>query len=282
MTVSTVKDLMELRGKRQVLVTTCHDAHVARMCEVAGMDVLVTYCKSRTTDEQMATIAEVRKGAPNMLIAFGPPPVGVWHSRDTILDCALRAEQAGANIIWCAGMSPEMIKPVADAGLPCGAHVGFVSRHKTWFGGPRAVGKTHQEAIDVYQQALAFQEAGAIALEVECVPHKVASEITKRLDIHTFSLGSGTGCTGTYIFSIDLLGMHDEHYPRHAKKYCNLFEQGVKAFGQFALDVNERQYPGKGNVIEIQDSEFDKFLQDADRAGPRWVNYPQKWHKKNR
>ena len=273
MSIKTVKELMDLRGQRKVLVSTAHDAYIARMCELSGIDLIVTFCKSLTVDELEITIAEVRRGAPNTLIAFGLPPFGVWHSQEEIIKVALKAQKAGADIIWCSGLSPEKIKPIVEMGLPCGAHIGFVPRHKTWYGGPRAVGKTHNEAINVYQKALAYQEVGVIALEVECIASRVAKEITKRLSIHTFSIGSGPDCTGQYLFSIDLLGMHDGHYPRHAKKYCNFFDEGVKAFKQFAEDVKRSQYPEEKNIIKIEEEELKQFIANIDKIKPLWNSH---------
>jgi 3-methyl-2-oxobutanoate hydroxymethyltransferase len=57
------------------------------------------------------------------------------------------------------------------------------------------------------------------ALEMEVVPVQVAAEITRRVSILTISLGSGTGCDATYLFSADLLGENRGHIPRHAKVY---------------------------------------------------------------
>jgi len=269
----TVKELMDLRGHRKVLVSTAHDSYIARMCELSGIDLIITFCKSLTTDELEATISEVRKGAPNILIAFGLPPFGVWHSQEEITRTAFRAQKAGADIIWCSGLSPKKIEPMIEMGLPCGAHIGFVPRHKTWYGASRAVGKTCDEALNVFQKALAYQEAGVFALEVECIPSRLAGEITKRLSIHTFSIGSGSDCTGIYLFSIDLLGMHDQHYPRHAKKYSDFFDQGVKAFKQFAEEVRANKYPEEKNIIKIEDKEFEQFMDNIDRARPIWKSH---------
>ena len=72
-----------------------------------------------------------------------------------------------------------------------------------WLGGFRAVGKTAEEAIKVYKDTLELQEAGVIAVEMECVTEKIAAEITKRVEILTFSMGSGHWLTKwfRYVFA---------------------------------------------------------------------------------
>jgi 3-methyl-2-oxobutanoate hydroxymethyltransferase len=83
----------------------------------------------------------------------------------------------------------------------------------------RAVGRTSEQATEVFQACKAFEAAGAFALEMEVVPAQVAAEITRRVSILTISLGSGKGCDATYFFSADLLGENRGHIPRHAKVY---------------------------------------------------------------
>ena len=46
----------------------------------------------------------------------------------------------------------------------------------------------------------------SIGVELEVVPTKVAEVITKKVDIMTLSMGSGSGCDGQYLFANDVLG----------------------------------------------------------------------------
>ena len=82
--------------------------------------------------------------------------------------------------------------------------------------------ESQPEAKDVYLHTLSLQDAGVFAVEMEVVPKKVASFITKNVDILTISLGSGSGCDGQYLFSQDILGTYQGKYPRHAKVYRKL------------------------------------------------------------
>jgi hypothetical protein len=47
------------------------------------------------------------------------------------------------------------------------------------------------QPIRIYEETLAFQEAGAVMVEMKCVAAEIAAEITKRVDILVMSLGSG-------------------------------------------------------------------------------------------
>jgi len=247
----TVKGLLDQKGKRQLTVVLVSDHHTAKACEIAGIDILVSESESLKT---------VRTGAPNTFL-YAALPYGLGNISDAdAIRGAVDAMVTGADALYSSGMSVERIEKLAKEKIPVIGHVGLVPWHSTWFGGFRAVGKTRTEALKVYQDAIDLQNAGAIAIEMECVPHKVAAEITRRLNILVISLGSGMQCDAQYLFARDILGTHDGHYPRHAKQYRNFFQQSIEAFCEFKEDVFQERFPQKGNVIEISDREFEGFL----------------------
>lgn len=256
----TIKDLQNLKGKRKIVLTTAFDYYTARACELAGVDVLVTWPQhNETMEELLIVLAQVKKGAPNTLIGAGIPRYQAYINETEAIKCAWAALKAGADMIYSSGMSLDLFKALSKQRIPCVGHVGFIPAHATWFGGPRAVGKTSQEARQVYDDSLAFQEAGAIAVEMECVPARVAAEITKSMELLVFSMGSGPDCDGQYLFSCDLLGLNDGHYPRHSKKYASFFEDSIDVFKKYKEDVTSGTYPARNNQIEIKEDEFNSF-----------------------
>merc|ERR1712050_561487 len=145
--------------------------------------------------------------------------------------------------------------------VPCCGHVGYLPVNDTWYGGPRAVGKTGDEAKKVYDNVMALEAAGCIAVEMECVPAKVAAEITKRTKMLVFSMGSGPDCDGQFIFSEDLIGTNSGHYPRHSITYAHLRNDAVKGLTQYREDVISGAYPAAKHCIPIKDDEFARFME---------------------
>ena len=127
------------------------------------------------------------------------------------------------------------------------------------------MGKTSEEAVKIYNDTLQLQEAGVVAVEMECVPDRIAAEITKRVEILTFSMGSGPDCDGQYLFACDLLGSQNNHYPRHAIKYGDFFNDSVDIFKKYKKDVNDLTYPMKQHIIEIEDNEYELFMEKIDK-----------------
>lgn len=270
----TVKELLALKGKRQITCTTAHDYFTACACEKAGIDMFVTsgefirqyiagdFSSTTETMTDLLTVLEgVRKGAPNCFIYASIPHGAGNESKSTAIKACMEAMNHGADAIYYSGMSLETIRACADEKIPIIGHVGMIPWFSSWLGGFHAVGKTADEAYQVYQDALAMQEAGCIAIEMECVPYEIAEEISKRLDIIVISMGSGHKCDGEYMFSQDMLGIHTNRYPRHSVRYKNLFEESCEGLGEFVQDVQQGTIDEKQKLIKVQPEELEKFRQ---------------------
>ena len=257
----TVYDLQNLKGKRQIIMTTAHDYWIARAAQDAGVDIVITSGEDYET--MTAKVKEVRKAAPNVLLDVALPAHMAMISDEEAIRGAVTALRAGGDVIY-SGILPERVAALTKQGIPCHCHVGLVPLLSTWIGGLRAFGKNSREALKVYEDALAYQAAGAVMIEMECVPDRVATEIAKRLDIPVISMGSGSGCDGQFLFSDDILGIQ-RRMPRHAKKYRDFSEEAAAAFKEFKDEVNSGIFPTRDKLVDIKDNEFELFMKGLDR-----------------
>jgi len=254
----TVKELLELKGIRQISFVQVARTEEAIAAAEAGIDMVGTGFRDETHHYPSLI--------PNTHFQFGLT-WGRHANADEALREAMKAMEAGAESVYC-GMSPQIVEVLAREGVPVIAHVGLVPPKATWVGGMRAVGRNAQQASQVYQDSKAFESAGAFALEMEVVPAKVAAEITKRVSILTISLGSGPDCDVTYLFSADLLGENRGHIPRHAKVYRNfaaerdrLQLERIATYKEYITDIANKDYPASKQEISIDIDEFDKFIE---------------------
>ena len=253
----TIMDLRALKGVRQIAFVQVANEEEAIAAAEAGMDMIGT----AFTPER----AHFAQAVPDTHFQFGLP----WgkHSNATeALRAAMAAMTAGAQSIYC-GMSPAVIEVLAREGVPVICHVGLVPPKATWTGGYKAVGKTRDQALALWQQVKDFETAGAYAVEIEVVPARLAGEITKRTSMLTISLGSGGGCDAQYLFSTDLLGENRWHIPRHAKAYRNfaaerdrLQAERVAAYREYIDDVNSRAFPGEEHRVSFDDALLDEIV----------------------
>jgi 3-methyl-2-oxobutanoate hydroxymethyltransferase len=257
MTALTVKDLLDAKGKRQLAYVQVAREEEAIAASDAGMDMIGTaFIPER---------AHFAKAVPNSHFQFGMP-WGKHADATEVLRDAMAAMQAGAQSVYC-GMSPHIVEVLAREGVPVICHVGLVPPKATWTGGYRAVGRTLDQAMMVWQQVKDFEAAGAFAVEMEVVAANLATEITGRTSMLTISLGSGGGCDAQYLFSADLLGENRGHIPRHAKTYRNFAEERdklqaerVAAYKEYIADVTSGAFPEAGHVVSIDDETLQKAL----------------------
>ena len=160
----TVKGLRDQKGKRVLCETLPFSPEEAAAAEEAGIDTM----KVRFDPKQPHLAKAVRDAAPKTFMAFSVPLVAA-ATEDEAVRVAYTAMELGADAIMCQ-WSPRFVSAAAEAGVPIQGHAGLVPRKSTWTGGLKAVGKTVDEALWVYQEIKTLEDAGAYAVEVEVVP----------------------------------------------------------------------------------------------------------------
>jgi 3-methyl-2-oxobutanoate hydroxymethyltransferase len=185
------------------------------------------------------------------------------------------AMEAGADAIMCQ-WGPEFIRAVSSVGIPVQAHAGLVPRLSTWTGGLRAVGKTNDEALWIYDQVKSFEAAGAWAVEIEVIPADLLTEISRRTSLVTSSIGAGSGGDIQFMFAEDILGNHEPPFPRHTKQYRNLFkmEQAIQAervggFRDYIHDVKNGSFPGSEHIVKAPQGLIEQFLSELETRSDR-------------
>ena len=262
----TVKDLRDLKGKRVLTETLPFSVEEAVAAEEAGIDLM----KVRFDPKRPELAAEIRKAAPNTFMSFSVPLVAAATEAEAVR-IGYQAMEIGADGIMCQ-WSPRFVAAAAEAGIPIEGHAGLVPRKSTWTGGLRAVGKTIDEALWVYQEIRKLEAAGAWAVEVEVIPAELLAQISKRTSLLTSSIGAGGGGDIQFLFADDILGNNGPPYPRHTKQYRNLFKmkqemqaQRVAGFKEFVQDVRSGSFPGTEHVVKAPEGLIDAFIELADK-----------------
>jgi 3-methyl-2-oxobutanoate hydroxymethyltransferase len=131
-------------------------------------------------------------------------------------------------------------------------------------GGFKAQGLYVDSARALIKDALAVQEAGALALLLEAVPPELTEFIAKKLTIPVYSIGAGLPCDGQLIICGDMLGMFQAFTPKFVKKYANVAEVITNAFKEYVDDVKAERFPEDKHVYHAKDSkeDFEKLFQE--------------------
>ena len=268
----TVYDYLQCKGKRQLSVMYVHNADEAAAAEEAGIDMI---CASHDSPQyevynSFDELKRIRQAAPTCFMQSGPPVRGA--SEYEVMKLCHKYLDIVADVIYGGNWSCKCIRALRDEFIPVNSHVGLVPGIATWIGGFKAQGKTAEGAIRVLQNALELQEAGAIGVELEVVPPKVAEVITNKVNIMTLSMGSGSGCDGQYLFANDVLGYTRGHVPRHAriyrdfkKEFAKLQAERVNAFKEFHEDTINKTFNDPKITVGIEDKEFEQFLKLSEK-----------------
>lgn len=261
----TVADLAALKGRRQLTMLRIFTLEEAEAAEMAGIDLA-------SAPPELVTHPRYRDVAPSLFTLTGRSHLEAG-SADDHLRWAGEMLQKGADCIYCSG-SMSRVEHLAKEYVPVVGHVGLVPSRAGWTGGFRAVGRTADEALRVYDECVALENAGAVAAEIEVVPPEVASEISRRLSrLSLWSMGSGSGCDAQYLFAMDVLGdpTNQEmsgiaHVPRHSKVYrdfaaehARLQRERVAAFTEYRLDVESGAFPAEEHLVRMKPDEWERF-----------------------
>ena len=262
----TVKHLQDLKGKTVLTETMPFTINEAIAAEEAGIDLM----KVKFDPKSPADAIAIRKAAPHTFMTFCIGLTKIATATEAVR-AGYDAMEIGADGIMCQ-WGPDLIHAVSNAGIPVEAHAGLVPRLSTWTGGLKAVGKTIEEALWVYRQIRAFEEAGAWAVEVEVVPAELLKQISSRTRLVTSSIGAGSGGDIQFMFAEDILGNHAPPFPRHTKQYRDLFKleqalqmERVGGFRDYIADVKNGGFPGPEHVVKAPDGLIDQFLAVVDK-----------------
>ena len=260
----SVYDLRQLKGKRCLIHVHVKSPEEATAAEAAGIDIMSC---SFDSPESQARLPLLVAAAPRSFLSCATPH-GMASPEEGIR-VGFRALEMGASSVYCSA-SPSIIEAMAREGIPVVGHLGLVPRHATWTN-YRVIGKTVDEAKQLYAQMKTLESAGAYAAELELVPHNLASLLCQKTSMLLMSLGSGSGCDTQFLFSDDILGDYDERIPRHAKayrdfqtEYRRLQDERLAAFREYADDVREGRFPERCHLSEMKPELLDQVISELD------------------
>ena len=254
----TVADIRVNKGKYQYAMMRVESWDELAAAEAAGIDMV-------SVAPEMIVQKRFRDIAPSLFAVPGLPLYSAPAATDDYLRWAFAMMEAGADAIYCAA-SFDTVKRMSAENIPVIGHVGLIPHFCTWTGGFKAVGKTADSAMQVYERCKRYEEAGAFGVEIEVVPPEVTAEISKRTSLFLVSMGGGAGGDCQYLFGCDVLGTNAGHVPRHAKKYADLAKEyariqqmRVDAFREFAGDVRTGVYPSQPYLVAAPATEMEAF-----------------------
>lgn len=270
----TIPDLAAKKaaGERLVMVAV-GEALTAAWAERAGVDIVGVgdslgmtlhgheNTLAVTVDQMIDHTRAVRRGAPNTFCLVSMP-YGSYATPEIAVTNAVRMmKESGAAAVKLQGGREmfDIIKAVADAGVPVMSHVGLLPHRVHLAGGFKMQGRTAEDALKIIDNARAIEEAGAIGLEIEAMPREVGRAVDDAVSIFTFSIGAGSAGTCQLLNGYDLIGGFDTFKPKFAKRYGNVAKVATQAFADFAADVRAGTFPDDEHTYKMKPEEAEKL-----------------------
>ncbi len=243
--------IKQLKGVKKIVVLTAYDVMTARLLSRSGVDLILvgdslgevvqgrTSTREVTMEEMVYHTAAVARGAEGVVLTADLP----IHTYDTPGAATANARQllkAGADSVKLEGYQPGIVRALREAGIAVMGHLGLLPQTAT---ARKVVAKTAEEAEKLKADAAALSTEGVFALVLECIPERLAGEITAAVPVPTIGIGAGPRCDGQVLVVNDLLGLVTAPPPKFVRHYADLAGEITRAVTAFKTDVEAGRYP---------------------------------------
>ncbi len=248
------------RGERLTMLTA-YDYPTARIFDEAGIDLLLvgdsignTMHGQATTipvtvDELVPAVRAVSVAAQRALVVADLPFGSYEASPEQAFATAVRMlKEGGAHAVKFEGGArvAAQVRMLTEAGIPVVGHLGFTPQSENLLGGKRVQGRGDEAAERLSADAVALQDAGAVAVVLEMVPAPLAARVTEVLQIPTIGIGAGAQCDGQVLVWLDMAGMGDWS-PRFAKQFAQVGRALGDAARAYAEEVRAGTFPDEAH-----------------------------------
>ena len=276
----SVKTLQEMKmSGEKITQVTCYDYSSARIVDESAIDMILVgdslgmtmqgYQDTLpvTMEEMIIYGRSVVRGTENTFVVVDMPFMSYQEGPTQGLRNAGRLmKETGCQAVKLEGgaeIAPT-IQAITNAGIPVVAHVGMTPQSHNAFGGFKVQGKGEANAERVLRDDLAVQDAGAFAVTLECVPPRLSTLITKKMDhCITIGIGASSGCDAQVLVMQDMLGITRGRTPKFAKHFGEIGDPMLEAFNSYASEVKATSYPAVEQTYVKSDCD-EYFLKKLD------------------
>ena len=271
----TIKKIQSWKNKKIFSAITAYDFTSAKIINQTNIPIIlvgdsasmISYGYSSTVPISMDEIILVTRAvsrAASSSFVVGDMPFGSYqHSVSMAVKNAARfLKDGGASAIKLEGgiLVQKQINKIVDFGIPVMGHVGLTPQSVNQLSGYSVQGKGLESAQKILDDARAVEDAGAFAVVLECIPIELAKKITSSLSIPTIGIGSGKYCDGQIQVFNDILGLNDDFFPKHTKRYLNLQKSIVSALKKYNNEVVNSSFPEKKHSTSYKKNIIDKLV----------------------
>jgi len=258
--------LQQCKDEGKKIVQMCpanRDQYFAMAAEMAGCDILRLTVPGENPEMQIANapwwIRTTRNAAQIIHLNFVMQTPTFCSKEEALKNGSLYMNN-GADSLLPMGVNNETLKYMSDNHLVVFGHVGALSGWQTnKHGGYKRLGKTAEDAMDVFRMAYEYQENGMMGMTIELTPIEVTNAIAKKLRVPVVAVAAGGAADGSEMVDFDTFNMMPQ-LVSHAKAYADFFKWAATAYSEWANDVRTGAYPEDKHGFHMDPKELDTFL----------------------
>ena len=271
-TVVTIREAKE-RGEK-VTMLTAYDYSMAKLIDEAGLNMILVGASlgmvmlgyedalSVTMEDMIHHTSAVARGAKQALVVADMPFMSYQTSvYDAVVNAGRLMKEGRAQAVKLEGGREfaDHIKAITAASIPVVAHLGLTPQSLNAFGGFKVQGKSEAAARKLLEDARIVEEAGAVAVVLECVPARLAKLVTEKLHVPTIGIGAGADCDGQVLVYQDMLSMFGDFKPKFVKRFGEVGSVMKEAFQNYSDEVKAGTFPAPEHTFKIDDDVIEKL-----------------------
>jgi 3-methyl-2-oxobutanoate hydroxymethyltransferase len=247
---------MAVEGRR-IAMLTAYDASFARLCERAGVDVLlvgdslgmVIQGHDSTLPVDLSDVLYhtrcVAAGSERALVIADLPFGSYQAGPEQAYAACAAALKAGAQMVKLEGGSwlAPTVEFLVTRGIPVCGHIGLQPQSVNTLGGYRIQGKTGDAVATLEADLAALTRAGAAMVIVECVPRDVGAALSRAAQIPVIGIGAGPDCSGQVLVIYDALGLSSGRPARFVRNFLAGRDSVEAALGAYVAAVKDGSFP---------------------------------------
>ncbi|MGG3519982.1 3-methyl-2-oxobutanoate hydroxymethyltransferase [Bacillus pseudomycoides] len=269
--MKTTIDFLKMKEKGEpITMLTAYDYPSAKLSEEAEVDMILVgdslgmvvlgYDSTIpvTVDDMIHHTKAVRRGAKETFIVTDMPFMSYHVSLQETMHNARRiVQESGAHAVKVEGADEvvSIIRFLTNAGIPVVSHLGLTPQSVGVLGGYKVQGKDAESAKKLLEDAKKCEEAGAMAIVLECVPMQLAELVSQQLTIPTIGIGAGSKVDGQVLVYHDLISYGVERVPKFVKQYTSVQEEIVRGIAQYVAEVKAGQFPEEQHSFTMKEEE---------------------------
>jgi 3-methyl-2-oxobutanoate hydroxymethyltransferase len=261
-TVSHLRKMKEQGEKFAVL--TAYDASFAHLLDSAGIEVVLVgdslgmVVQGRestvpvTMDEMIYHCVMVGRGCEHALMIADMPFMSYASPEVAMTNAARLMKEGGAQMVKLEGgaVMVETVRQLTQRGVPVCAHLGLLPQSVHKLGGYRVQGRDADAAVQMMADARAMEEAGADLVVLECVPRRLAADISRAISIPVIGIGAGGDTDGQVLVLYDMLGITPGKRPSFSHDFLAETGSVAGAITAYADQVKDGRFPGESHGFD--------------------------------